>query len=231
MVMTTYETEQTLRTARLRVTRPRAVVYDAVQEHPHADAETIVDAARQILPDLSRQAVHDSLRALVDAALVRRLQLGPVARYEARVGDNHHHVVCRACGRIADVDCTAEHVPCMSPSDDHGFLLEATEVVYRGLCPDCADIEPPTVTSSLPSQAQRPARDVPPHEPPASSDPPDAPPLVTHAEAPDAALLAQEQPDDTRYLATLRASEPPAVRPWPQPERLQTVHHLTAGHV
>jgi Fur family transcriptional regulator, stress-responsive regulator len=132
-----------LRMADLRVTRPRVAVLDAVHAHPHADTETILSAVRTGLPDVSRQAVYDVLNALTGVGLVRRIQpLGMVARYESRVGDNHHHVVCRSCGVIADVDCAVGEAPCLTPSDDdnvlEGFVLDEAEVIYWGLCPDCA---------------------------------------------------------------------------------------------
>jgi Fe2+ or Zn2+ uptake regulation protein len=133
------ELEHELRTAALRVTRPRMAVLRAVHEHPHADTDGLIQAAREGLPDVSHQAVYDVLRALTDAGLVRRIQpAGSVARYEARVGDNHHHLVCRSCGAIADVDCVVGHAPCLTAYDDHGFVIDEAEVVYWGLCPDCA---------------------------------------------------------------------------------------------
>ncbi|MBI3691048.1 MAG: transcriptional repressor, partial [Mycolicibacterium aromaticivorans] len=126
-----------LRTAQLRVTRPRLAVLDAVHTHPHADTETIFGAVRTGLPDVSRQAVYDVLHALTAAGLVRRIQpSGSVARYEARVGDNHHHVVCRSCGVIGDVDCAVGEAPCLTPSEHNGFVLDEAEVIYWGLCPD-----------------------------------------------------------------------------------------------
>jgi Fe2+ or Zn2+ uptake regulation protein len=129
--------------ADLRVTRPRLAVLEAVVAHPHADTELIFTAVRHDLPDVSRQAVYDVLNALTDAGLVRRIQpRGSVARYETRVGDNHHHVVCRSCGVIGDVDCAIGEVPCLTPSDDtgslEGFVLDEAEVIYWGLCPDCS---------------------------------------------------------------------------------------------
>ena len=132
-----------LRTADLRVTRPRVAVLEAVHTHPHADTETILSAVRSGLPDVSRQAVYDVLNALTAVGLVRRIQpLGMVARYESRVGDNHHHVVCRSCGVIADVDCAVGDAPCLTPGDDDnaldGFVLDEAEVIYWGLCPDCS---------------------------------------------------------------------------------------------
>jgi Fur family transcriptional regulator, stress-responsive regulator len=128
-----------LRGAALRVTRPRVAVLSAVHEHPHADTTAIISAVRDDLADVSHQAVYDVLRALTAAGLVRCIEPpGSVARYEARVGDNHHHIVCRLCGAIADVDCAVGTAPCLTPSDDHGFTIDEAEVVYRGLCPDCS---------------------------------------------------------------------------------------------
>ncbi len=131
-----------LRLADLRVTRPRVAVLEAVHDHPHADTETILSAVRHGLPDVSRQAVYDVLNALTTVGLLRRIQpLGMVARYESRVGDNHHHVVCRSCGVIADIDCAVGDAPCLIPSDDEvldGFVLDEAEVIYWGLCPNCS---------------------------------------------------------------------------------------------
>jgi Fur family transcriptional regulator, stress-responsive regulator len=128
-----------LRGAALRVTRPRVAVLDAVHALPHADTEAIIGAVRQDLPGVSHQAVYDSLRALTAAGLVRRIQpAGSVARYEARTGDNHHHVVCRSCGVVADVDCAVGGAPCLTASQDHGFVIDEAEVVYWGLCPACS---------------------------------------------------------------------------------------------
>lgn len=132
------EVEDLLREAGLRVTRPRVGVLSAVYEHPHADTDSIVGAARADLGEVSTQAVYDVLRALTDAGLVRRIEpAGSVARYESRVGDNHHHVICRSCGAIADVDCAAGEVPCLTASDDHGYEIDEAEVVYWGTCPTC----------------------------------------------------------------------------------------------
>ncbi|WP_305069344.1 MULTISPECIES: Fur family transcriptional regulator [unclassified Micromonospora] len=128
-----------LRGAALRVTRPRVAVLNAVHAHPHADTDSIIGAVRQDLPGVSRQAVYDVLHALTAVRLVRRIEPpGSVARYESRVGDNHHHVVCRSCGVIADVDCAVGEAPCLTASDDSGFVIDEAEVVYRGLCPDCS---------------------------------------------------------------------------------------------
>ncbi len=131
-----------LRTADLRITRPRVAVLEAVHSHPHADTDTILGAVRLALPEASRQAVYDVLAALTGAGLIRRLQpSGSPARYESRVGDNHHHVVCRSCGTIGDVDCAVGDAPCLTAPDGalDGFLLDEAEVIYWGLCPDCAN--------------------------------------------------------------------------------------------
>ncbi|MEN4473151.1 Fur family transcriptional regulator [Mycolicibacterium cosmeticum] len=128
-----------LRDAALRVTRPRVAVLTAVHGHPHADTDTVIRAVRADLPDVSHQTVYDALNALTAAGLVRRIQpSGSVARYESRVGDNHHHVVCRVCGVIADVDCAVGEAPCLTASDDLGFAIEEAEVIYWGVCPECA---------------------------------------------------------------------------------------------
>ena len=140
--MTTSGSEQMLRGAGLRVTRPRTAVLDAVHAFPHADTESIIGAVRRGLPEVSHQAVYDSLAALTEAGLVRRIQpSGSVARYESRINDNHHHVVCRTCGAIADVDCAVGHTPCLTASDDSGFTIDEAEVVYWGLCPDCSSAQ------------------------------------------------------------------------------------------
>jgi len=133
-----------VREADLRVTRPRVAVLAAVHEHPHADTYAIIDAAREELGAVSRQAIYDVLHALTDADLVRRIQpRGSVARYEARVGDNHHHIVCRLCGAVADVDCAIGEAPCLSASEDHGFAIDEAEVIYWGRCPDCLQSKTP----------------------------------------------------------------------------------------
>jgi Fe2+ or Zn2+ uptake regulation protein len=133
------EVERLLRGVSLRVTRPRVAVLTAVYDHPHADTDQIMGVARDDLGEVSKQAVYDVLHALTIAGLVRRIEpAGSVARYESRVGDNHHHVVCRSCGVIADVDCAVGTTPCLTGSDDHGFVIDEAEVTYWGLCPDCS---------------------------------------------------------------------------------------------
>ena len=137
-MLATSDAEALIRGAALRVTRPRVAALSAVHEHPHADTDTIVRAVRSRLGDVSTQAVYDVLRALTDTGLVRRIEpAGSVPRYEARVGDNHHHVVCRSCGAIADVDCAVDYSPCLTASDDHGYAIDEAEVVYWGICPAC----------------------------------------------------------------------------------------------
>ncbi|MFC9659246.1 Fur family transcriptional regulator [Nocardia sp. NPDC127606] len=135
---TTSDFEQMLRAASLRVTAPRLAVLTAVHQHPHADTDTILSRVRATLGTVSQQAVYDVLRALTSAGLLRRIQpMGTVARYETRVGDNHHHLVCRSCGVIVDVECAVGDAPCLTPLDDRGFVVDEAEVIYWGRCPDC----------------------------------------------------------------------------------------------
>ena len=142
--------ERVLRAAGLRVTRPRLAVLDAVHAHPHVDTETLIGAARARLGAVSHQAVYDVLRILTDRGLVRRIQpQGSVARYEARVGDNHYHLVCRSCGAIGDVDSATGEAPCLTPPGDEGFLVDTAEVIYWGRCRSCATSP---ATSSAPDR-------------------------------------------------------------------------------
>ena len=132
-----------LRDADLRVTRPRLAVLAAVRQHPHADTDALFVAVRKVLPEVSRQAVYDVLAALTTAGLVRRIQpAGSLARYESRVSDNHHHIVCRTCGAIGDVDCAVGEVPCLTPVDDNGCVVDEAEVIYWGVCPECVSPTP-----------------------------------------------------------------------------------------
>jgi Fur family transcriptional regulator, stress-responsive regulator len=138
-VPTTSDFERMLRAVSLRVTAPRVATLAAVHSHPHADTDTVIGAVRADLGVVSHQAVYDVLHVLTAAGLVRRIQpKGLVARYEARVGDNHHHTVCRSCGAIADIDCAVGTAPCLTPSDDHGFAIDEAEVIYWGCCAQCA---------------------------------------------------------------------------------------------
>ncbi|HET7571103.1 MAG TPA: Fur family transcriptional regulator [Gaiellaceae bacterium] len=127
-----------LRDRGLRVTVQRLAVLRAVAADPHATADALAETVRAEMGAISLQAVYDALGALVDANLVRRIQpAGSPARFEARVTDNHHHVICRSCGRIDDVDCAAGAPPCLEPDDGKGFAIDEAEVIYWGRCPDC----------------------------------------------------------------------------------------------
>jgi Fe2+ or Zn2+ uptake regulation protein len=139
----TADLERALRGAALRVTLPRMAVLSAVHASPHADTLSIVDVVRKRFPAASHQTVYGVLDALTSAGLVRRIQpAGATARYEARVGDNHHHVVCRSCGAITDVDCAIGETPCLTASDGAGYQIDEAEVVYWGRCPRCAAATP-----------------------------------------------------------------------------------------
>lgn len=139
-----------LRSSSLRVTKQRSAVLDAVWDHPHADTETVINSVRERLPSVSHQAVYDSLHTLTEVGLVRCIQpSGSVARYERRIGDNHHHLVCRSCNLIVDVDCTIGQAPCLTPSHDSGFIVEQAEITFWGLCPECAGSESGPTDSDL----------------------------------------------------------------------------------
>jgi Fe2+ or Zn2+ uptake regulation protein len=127
-----------LRGAGLRVTAARVALLDTVRHGDHLDVEAIASGVRDRVGHVSLQAVYDALHALAEAGLIRRIEpAGSPARYEGRVMDNHHHVVCRSCGVVADVDCATGEAPCLTASDDHGFSIDEAEVVYWGLCPRC----------------------------------------------------------------------------------------------
>jgi Fe2+ or Zn2+ uptake regulation protein len=130
---------QVLRDHGLQVTAQRLAVMAAVAANPHGTAEAIDLAARQEIGAISRQAVYDTLTVLTEKGVLRRIEpAGSAARYEDRVDDNHHRLICRACGRLVDVDCAAGAAPCLDVDDAHGFAIDEAEVVYWGLCPDCA---------------------------------------------------------------------------------------------
>lgn len=132
-----------LRSAGLRVTAPRLAVLECLGEHPHADADTVLSRVRERLGTVSVQAVYDVLHALTERGIVQRIEpAGHPARYELRVGDNHHHVVCRSCGAVGDVDCATGHAPCLIPSSTHGFTIDTAEVIYWGTCPSCRESAP-----------------------------------------------------------------------------------------
>ncbi len=130
--------KEKLRSAGMRTTSPRLAVLAAVYRGGHLNADAIAVVARERLGSLSRQAVYDNLHALLEAGLVRRIEpANAPALYEARVGDNHHHLICGRCGRIEDVDCVVGHRPCMEPTTAHGFLISEAEVTFWGICPAC----------------------------------------------------------------------------------------------
>ncbi len=132
------DTAQRLRDAGLRVTAPRLAVLHVLAGHPHSTAETLARLVRGRIGRVSTQAVYDVLAACAGAGLVRRIEpAGSPARFETRTGDNHHHLVCRSCGRTTDVDCAIGARPCLTPSDDAGYQLDEAEVVFWGLCPSC----------------------------------------------------------------------------------------------
>jgi Fur family transcriptional regulator, stress-responsive regulator len=136
----TCDFEAQLRSVSLRVTRPRLAVLAALRDHPHVNTDTVISLVRAEHSMVSHQAVYDVLGVLTDAGLVRRIQpAGATARYESQLGDNHHHLVCRSCGAIADVDCAVGRTPCLTASDDHGFVVDEAEVTYWGTCPTCSD--------------------------------------------------------------------------------------------
>ncbi|RBO84210.1 Fur family ferric uptake transcriptional regulator [Nocardia puris] len=127
-----------LRAAGLRVTAPRVAVLDAVAARPHSDADRVAATVRANLGSVSTQAVYDVLRACVNAGILRRIEpAGSPALYETRIGDNHHHLVCRNCDTVVDVDCVVGSAPCLEPGEDHGFEIDEAEVVFWGLCPAC----------------------------------------------------------------------------------------------
>lgn len=129
---------EALREHGITVTAQRLAVLAAVSHLPHATADEIADHARREIGSISRQSVYDTLGVLVDAAMIRRIQpVGSAARYEDRVGDNHHHVICRECGTLADVDCAVGSAPCLTASDDQGFVIDEADVAYWGRCPRC----------------------------------------------------------------------------------------------
>src|ERR1700761_316532 len=128
-----------LRSAGLRVTAARVALLETVREGDHLGVEAIATRVRDRLGHISLQAVYEALHALTAAGLIGRIETpGSPARFEGRVGDNHHHLVCRSCGAVADVDCAVGHAPCLTASDDHGYSIEEAQVLFWGLCPDCS---------------------------------------------------------------------------------------------
>ncbi|MCX4856257.1 transcriptional repressor [Streptomyces canus] len=132
-------TADELRGAGLRVTAARVALLETVRSGDHLAADALATGVRDRLGHISLQAVYEALHSLTAAGLVRRLEPpGSPARFEGRVGDNHHHLVCRSCGAVVDVDCAVGHAPCLTASDDRGFSIDEAEVIYWGLCPDCS---------------------------------------------------------------------------------------------
>lgn len=130
--------EQVLRSHGLSITPQRLAVMRVVSEHPHVTADEIIEEVRSSIGTISRQAVYDALGLLVDKHLIRRIQPdGSAARYEDRVGDNHHHLICRGCGVTVDISCAAGAAPCLTANEDHGFTIDEAEVIYWGHCPNC----------------------------------------------------------------------------------------------
>ena len=148
-----------LRQHGVQVTAQRLAIMRVVAEHPHATADELGDEVRSQLGAISRQAVYDSLGVLIDKNLIRRIQpAGSAARYENRVGDNHHHLICRRCRTMFDVDCAAGEVPCLTADDNHGFEIDEAEVIYWGRCPTCraaAQPEHPTILTKQPRQKSK----------------------------------------------------------------------------
>ena len=139
------EQARALRASGLRVTAQRLAVLRALCRRPHADAETVIRIVRDELGSISPQAVYNVLATLAGVGMVRRIEpAGSAARYELRVGDNHHHVVCRGCGATADVDCVAGRRPCLSPAETHGYVLDEAEITFWGRCPTCQHAGPPS---------------------------------------------------------------------------------------
>lgn len=138
-----------LRQHGIQVTAQRIAVMRAISQNPHATADAVAEAARADIGTISLQSVYNALGILVDAGLVRHIQpVGSPSRYEDRVGDNHHHLICRDCGRLVDVDCAVGETPCLTASDDHGFAIDEADVVYRGRCPQCQQTSSATVNNN-----------------------------------------------------------------------------------
>ncbi len=139
--------DQLLRGHGLQVTAQRLAIMRAVSSRPHATADELIEEVRGSLGAISRQAVYDALNVLVEKSLVRRIQpAGSAARYEDRVGDNHHHLICRGCGKTFDIDCAIGEAPCLVADDDHGFEIDEAEVIYWGRCPSCRTAAADTAT-------------------------------------------------------------------------------------
>ena len=149
-----------LRERGIQVTAQRLAVFRAVSGHPHITADAVAEAVRTEIGAISLQSVYDALGILVSEGLIRRIQLaGSPARYEDRVGDNHHHLICRSCGRVVDVDCAVGSAPCLTAADDQGFEIDEAEVAYWGRCPDCVAQDRGPANDKLARRRRRTARD------------------------------------------------------------------------
>lgn len=148
-----------LRARGIQVTAQRLAVLQAVAEHPHITADATADAVRTKIGAISLQSVYDALALLVSERLIRRIQpSGSPARFETRVGDNHHHLICRSCGRVVDVDCAVGSVPCLTPADGRGYAIDEAEVAYWGRCPDCLKRSPSAASAERSSTAAQTTR-------------------------------------------------------------------------
>ncbi len=151
--------ETTLRQHGVQVTAQRLAIMRAVAGRPHATADMLIEDVREVIGAISRQAVYDTLGVLVDKSLIRRIQpAGSAARYEDRVGDNHHHLICRSCGSMFDVDCAVGDVPCLTAEEDYGFEIDEAEVVYWGRCPSCQSGESSPSPISTPAITTTPTK-------------------------------------------------------------------------
>jgi Fur family ferric uptake transcriptional regulator len=154
------DTEALLRRHGLQVTAQRLAVLRAVSVQPHSTADDLYTIVRSEIGAISRQAVYDALAALIDKRLLRRIQpAGSPARYEDRVGDNHHHLICRTCRRMVDVDCAVGDVPCLTAADDSGYEVDEAEVIYWGRCPECVGLDPERSTSRATSHQKEAPRE------------------------------------------------------------------------
>lgn len=147
MIRTPDAVEQLLRQHGVQVTAQRLAIMRALSARPHATADDLTDDVRAVIGTISRQAVYDTLGVLVDRNLIRRIQpAGSAARFEDRIGDNHHHLICRSCGSMFDIDCAVGTVPCLTAHDDHGFEIDEAEVIYWGRCPGCRNLQSESTT-------------------------------------------------------------------------------------
>jgi len=144
-----------LRARGIQVTAQRLAVLRAVAAEPHVAADRVAEVVRAEIGAISLQSVYDALSVLVTEGLIRRIQpAGSPARFEDRVGDNHHHLICRICGRVVDVDCAVGDAPCLAASDDKGYQIDEAEIAYWGRCPDCQS-QPPASSPSAPQSRRR----------------------------------------------------------------------------